>query len=636
MANETQIKGDLESSKLLFSISVFIGTATLIISLLIFFSGVVSKWAGLDSYALTLIPFLIVTLFSAATALYARLFSAARQEERDKAILKERKDSAFDVETDVRFTAGRSFENYEKFAPYVLSALTVVIISVLLLLFWQQWGVRLERPTPESPLQIAFINAILMFSATFAGAFCIGQSRDKTFRWLRTVGSWLIAGAVVSLIGIISAMSYSYGKTEIDGVLARVILIFFIVLDIELIINFITEFYRPRTIEEVRPVYESRILALFTEPGGVMRNISDTLDYQFGFKVSKTSLYIFIERAIIPMVLVWMLILWVFTGFYEIKHNEVGFLEVFGKASERVYEPGVYFRWPYPIGKMNTVSCDIIHQVRVGAELEIKDGKTVQPVVIVWTKEHYKKERDYMVAVQRRDDKEQITTGAVSMLGASIPIDFTIKKSQVWDYLYGNIDPALMVRNISDQVITKYFCSVDLFGVMSIGREKTSKDLLRLIQQSCDEHNLGVEIVAVNLQDVHPPVEKVAPAFQDVVNAKENMQTEILRAKAYEIETIPLAQSEAVKIVADADAYRHNVQVVASAEAERFTKQLLSYQILPNLFKLRTYLDLLEQDGGKARKYIFSNSMSREIYEINLEEKTRLDLLDADLGNIAR
>ncbi|MBN2643557.1 MAG: protease modulator HflK, partial [Victivallales bacterium] len=561
---------------------------------------------------------------------------AARQEERDKAILKERKDSTFDVETDVRFTAGRSFENYEKFAPYVLSALTVVIISVLLSLFWRQWGVRLETPVPKSSLQIAFINAILMFGGTFAGAFCIGQSRDKTFRWLRTVGSWLIAGAVVSLIGVISAMSYSYGKTEVDGILARVILIFFIVLDFELVINFVTEFYRPRTIEEVRPVYESRILALFTEPGGVMRNISDTLDYQFGFKISKTSLYIFIERAIIPMVLLWLLILWVFTGFYEIKHNEVGFLEVFGKASERVYEPGVYFRWPYPIGRMNTVSCDIIHKVRVGAELEVKDGELVQPRVIVWTKEHYKKERDYMVAVQRRDDKEQITTGAVSMLGASIPIDFTIKKSQVWDYLYGNIDPSLMVKNISDQVITKYFCSVDLFGVMSIGREKTSQDLIRLIQQSCDEHNLGVNIVAVNLQDVHPPVKDVAPAFQDVVNAKENMHTEILKAEAYEIETIPLAQSEAVKIVSDADAYRYNVQVVAAAEAERFTKQLLSYQILPNLFKLRTYLDMLEQDGGKARKYIFSNSLSREVYEINLEEKTRLDLLDADLGNIAR
>ena len=47
----------------------------------------------------------------------------------------------------------------------------------------------------------------------------------------------------------------------------------------ELVVNFIIEFYRPRSLGESRPVFESQLLSLFTEPGGVLRNIASALDY---------------------------------------------------------------------------------------------------------------------------------------------------------------------------------------------------------------------------------------------------------------------------------------------------------------------------------------------------------------------
>jgi hypothetical protein len=56
---------------------------------------------------------------------------------------------------------------------------------------------------------------------------------------------------------------------------------------------------------------------------------------------------------------------------------------------------------------------------------------------------------------------------------------------------------------------------------------------------------------------------------------------------------------------------------------------------MPGMFKLRTYLDFLENDCKDIRKYVLSSQFPYEIYEINLEKKTRLDLLDADLGNIS-
>lgn len=636
MADDRRIKENLESSRLLFTVAVFVGTGSLLVSLLVLFSGVLSKWGGLDAYALTLLPFLVAALFAAAAAFYSRLRSAALVEETEKAALKSRKDAAFDVEEDVSFTSGRTFVNYEKYTPYVLSVLSFILITTLLTLFWRHWGVRLEKPMPEKSIQVAFVNIVLMFVSAFAGVFCIGQSRDRCFRWLRPVGAWLIAGFVVSLMGAGSALLHSFGNTGADAVISRIVFVFFIILDVEIVINFITEFYRPRTIEEVRPVYESRILALFTEPGGVMRNISDMLDYQFGFKVSKTWLYSFLERALLPLLLLWALILWCFTGIHEVKFNETGFLVRLGEVKEQPLNPGVYLFFPYPIDQVEKISCEEIHQIRVGSELEIKDGKAVQPRVVLWTQKHYKKEKDYLVAVKRRPDGDGTTLGAVSLLGASIPVDFTINKDQVRNYLFLNRDSDKIVRNIAEQVVTKHMASVDLFGVMSGGREDTSKMLKQRIQELCDLQQLGVTIICVNLQDVHPPIEKVAPAFQDVINAMEQRETEILKAQAYEIGLIPETKSAALRIKIEAESYRNNTVKVAEAEAERFKKQLLAYDAMPEMFKLRSYLDFLERDTGEVRKYIFSKSMSYEIYEINLEEKTRLDLLDADLGAIRK
>ncbi|MDD3117649.1 MAG: SPFH domain-containing protein [Victivallales bacterium] len=635
MEKDSQIKENIEGSKLLFTVSLFAFIGISAVTLLILFTGVISKWAGLDTYAIGIIPFMVAMLFAVAAAIFGKLSAAADYEAIEKKLLRERKDSAFDTEGDVRFGAGHTFDNYSRFAPYVMSGLSILVITTLLVLFAREWG-GLKLSEPKNSLHVAFICVLLMFLSAFAGAFCLGQSRAKFFRWLRPVGAWLIAAFIAMILASVSALLYRYGKPAYDHILARVLFGFFVVLDVELVINLITEFYRPRTIEEVRPVYESRILALFTEPGGVMRNIADALDYQFGFKISKTALYSFFERAFLPMLLLWALLLWLFTGIVEVNQNEVGFRVRFGRViNDKPLEPNIYYKLPYPLETIVKASCTEIHEVRVGSTLEVKDGKPIQPDIVLWTVKHYASEKEFLVAVRNSEGKDS-AAGSLSLLGASIPIQFTINKSHVKDYLFDNYDPSNMVQKICEQIVTKYFASVDLFSVMSSGRENTTKELTQQIQDSCNDHNLGVTIVAVNIQDVHPQVEEVAPSFHDVINAMEEKETKILRAGAYEIKIIPEAESKAYRSRLNAESYSNHMIKVSDAEAERFGKQLLAYNAMPTLFKLRTYLDFLERDCQDIRKYIFSKSMPYEIYEINLEEKERLDLLDADLGSIPK
>ena len=55
---------------------------------------------------------------------------------------------------------------------------------------------------------------------------------------------------------------------------------------------------------------------------------------------------------------------------------------------------------------------------------------------------------------------------------------------------------------------------------------------------------------------------------------------------------------------------------------------------MPEMFKLRTYLDFLEKDCSSMRKFIVSSDLGSEILQFNLEVKERLDLVDTDITKL--
>ncbi len=658
MVDKQSLGREIDNSRLMTKLSVLGGVGSLILAVLILILGIASKFAGSDTFNLAIIPYVMATLFAFSAMIYGLMSTSSAQEEEEKLLLENRKqNNILNIEEDVRFTAGRSFENYKKYAPFVLAVLGALIIAWIGGSFYSSWAARPPevKNLPSDPNLSAFVSGLFMLISVFAGAFLIGQSRTKTFRWLQPLGAWLILGFVVLLTAGISTLLTSRFLPQADYYTSHAVIILYMVLGAEFVINLIVEFYRPRTIEEPRPVFESRLLALFTEPGGVMRNIADTLDYQFGFKVSGTWIYHFMERALFPLFILWLIVLWAFTCIQEVGPNEVGIRKRFGKiVSTEQLSPGIYFTLPYPFGNVDRYSCSQIHQVLVGPEMIDNKGKKVLPRIILWTKEHFAKESKYLVAVKQnvtyaeavaRENRKNALAGnknmlskssatPVSFLGSTIPIQFRIKKDKLIDFAYKHDNAETILKNIGEMEATRYFASTDFMSVMSYERHKASAALHSRIQKAADDIGLGVEIVEVNLLDVHPPVGDVSKEFQKVIEALENKETQILAAKAYRSGTLPLIQAQKASIIATAEAYKYRVQNVARAESERFEKQLTAFEIMPAMYKLRTYLAFLEQDTAKIRKFIVSSDMPYQVYELNLEQKQRLDLIDADLDAI--
>ena len=621
-----------------------------VLSVLVFLAGPVYDWSGFISFSLGLIPFVLATVFALLALIQGRFAVAAVRDEAEKILLQKRKEnkaSLLDVSEDVRFTAGRNLIVFEKYVPSTIALICSLLMAGALVYFWRsalfrpEDAVKLAAGVPKQPILLAFTSALCAVISVFLGIFLAGQSHVSEYRWLRPVGAWLMFGAVIMLFTLISSILQVLKMTPWDGFFSKVSFFVLAVLCVELLISFVSEFYRPRNQMEDRPVYESRLLSIFTEPGGIMRNVADSLDYQFGFKVSKTWIYGFFERSILPAVLLWLLLFWIFTCVSEVARGELGIWERFGAAvcCGKVLEPGVYLKLPWPMENIRRIKVDAVQSVTVGDVIK-KDGKELKPAVVLWTTAHGGEEKEdapsegFLVA---NDQGGSEVAKAVSILETSLPVHYKVKKDQVYRYLFRFKDMPKLLKAVSEQESTRYFASTDFIKDMSSGREKIVLELRKRIQQAADKLQLGVEIVCVNMNDAHPPVKDVAPAFQDVLAAKEQARTMVFAANAEAEKALAEGSIKSMKITSEAKAYKYDVSNVATADAFRFRQQLAAYRQQPTLFRLRTYLDFLENDCKELRKFILSSRIPSQIYELNVEEKPALDLLDgADIKNIGK
>lgn len=625
------------------NLSVFIGIAGIIFTVIIFTTGVSTGWAGLKSYSLAIIPYSLTVILSIGIFFYSIFKGHAAKEAADKIQLKNEKEkmSAFDISEDARFTAEHTLKNYLKFAPSVISLICIVVASSMIIYFFQFWTEVLEQDiVPENALQTAFVASIILLIGILGGSFLIGQSNEDEYRWLRPAGAWLIMASLNMLLVAIAALSYNFNVPEanplyFDELFSKILIYVYIILAAEFLINFIIEFYRPRTGEEERPIFESRLLSLFTQPGGVARNIADTMDYQFGFKLSATWFYTFLEKSITPLVIFWVIIFWLTTSIVQIDSYQMGFRERFGRRlSNEVLEPGIYLKLPWPFAEIRRFPVNKVRNMVIGPEMVDAQGNEKRPEVVVWTKSHYAKHMQFVVGTKKSDPNSSELP--LSLLSASFPLQYKIDESKLLNYAYNYDNPEEILKSTAEATVAEYLASVDMVAMMSYDRSRAMKNLTKALQKKIDDMKLGIKVVTLNLHDAHPPIEKAAPAYEDVLIAMEEREISILKAKKTKIQEEADAEAGAYEIESLSEAYRNDRVKVAEAEKNRFLKQLEAYLEMPEMFKLRTYLTWLEKDTAEIRKYIMSTSLDNEIYEINLEEDTRLDLIDAEFDKIGK
>jgi regulator of protease activity HflC (stomatin/prohibitin superfamily) len=529
------------------------------------------------------------------------------------------------------FPAKRSREIFER---YFIPGLTTLLFLLQAAAAWWPWK-KLESLSafkPESATLVMALLGLMGLILFLLGKYSSGLVRLQGQRLLRPGSAYLLLSAYACFLvtGSIAAVAVA-GFPRADLIVARALCVVIGLIAVETLLGLILEIYRVRVRGgDSRVLYESRLVGLLGQPEAIITTAAHALDYQFGFKISETWFYRFLEKALAWLILAQIAIFALSTCIVVVQPGDEALLERFGRplGENGVIGPGLHFKLPYPIDQTTNYHTDQVQRFIVGAEPDGRD-------TIVWGKAHSAEETFLVGGQANRVHEGALTNVAtesksppVNLLAVSIPIQYQITNLATWAYV--NEDPETLLQGLARREVVQFLASADFNNLMSLGRAAAGNALRDNIQRSVDTMHMGARVVFVGLEDIHPP-SKIAEKFEKVVGAGETREATILQARAYSISSNAWARSESSKRVWTAEADQHRAETNAVARAMLFTNQALAYAAAPGrngVYEQRALLEALVTGSAKARKYVLATTNSPNILIYNLEEKVYQDLID--------
>jgi membrane protease subunit HflK len=673
---------------------VNIALASLILSVIFFgIAFFLGRWSGF--FAVSAVSWLILSValiwFVLCLQFYQR--SLAEQEKLDAGQLARDKGTSTIFQTGTEqatlFTAAQNrLAIFEKWFIPIFSALIAAYQIGIGIYLLNIVGAASENELKQ-PLLCGICMTAIAFVSFLISRYATGMSGQPEWKPLRAGGSSLLGVAVLCFVlAVVLALAYLFDFRAPLNVLAVIIPVLLVVLGVETALNLVLDIYRPRLKGRYsRSAFDSRLLGVINEPGGILRSVADAIDYQFGFKVSQTWFYKLLEQAIVPLVLFGAVTLYLFSCVVVVAPDEQAIVEHFGnplnKAGKvRLLDPGLAFKWPWPIDKAYKYQTKKISEINIGYVPDINpETKQVETGPKLWGEAHYKTE--YHLLVASKGSGESLTgTVPVSLVIAAMPVQYRIK--DLYSYIYNHNDPKSVLESICYRELTQFAASASIevnYGsaenavlkesLLGAGRSEAKEVLTERIQKAADDAGLGVEIVFLGLQGIHPPPE-VAADYQKVVAAVQNKQATILNAEAdrskilsdlvgsvkeandlYNLaakyqqaekqensdQTKSLgglldsafggAKGNIFKTLREAQSYAYEKATLAEATSQRFEGQLKAYNAAKDIYKQQYRLTALEEVLEKVRKYIVvADQNDTQVYIVDVKEKLTPNLYD--------
>ncbi|MCK4752647.1 MAG: hypothetical protein KAS75_04310 [Planctomycetes bacterium] len=566
----------------------------------------------------------------------------------------------------------RRLEIFEKWFLPGFSALIAIYQLAIGYYILKKLNAGLEL-YPRQPLVCAICLTAIAFVSFLISRYATGMSAQKLWKPLRAGGS-LLLGTAFLCFAIAIALALSQFKIfAVINVINYVIPILLIILGAETALNIVMDIYRPRIKGFYsRSAFDSRLLGLINEPGEIFRTAASTIDYQFGFKVSQTWFYKLLEKAIVPLVLFAALNLYLLSCIVIVAPNEQAIIEHFGNPMNdakqvRIIGPGLAFKWPWPIDIAYKYPTKMISEIYIG--FTPKDDEHAHDTSLLWGKEHHEQEDMLLIASGQTDEKTG--TVPVSLLITTVPIQYRVK--DLYSYLYNHNEPKELFKSICYRELTRLAASTKIEvnnqddiekSILGAGRAQAKKILTQRIQNAVDEEGLGIEIVFLGLQGIHPPPQ-VAVDYQKVVGAVQKKQALILRAhakrneilsslagsvsdaeKLYELaakyqnaknkndtkqldmlekqldEAFAQASGEIFTTLRDAQSYSFKKATLAKATGQRFDSQLKAYRAAKSIYKRQQRLAALEETLENIRKFVIvTDENDTQVFIVDVKEK---------------
>ncbi len=275
--------------------------------------------------------------------------------------------------------------------------------------------------------------------------------------------------------------------------------------------------------------------------------------------------------------------LWLATGFYTVKPNEVGINTIFGRYTGQTAS-GWNYNFPYPVGGVVKPNVGQVNSIQVGY-------------------------RTGAGATRQRDVAEEslMLTGDENIVDIDFEVQWRVNPVKAEDYVFNLENPEGTIKAISESAMREVIGRREIQPILTNEQSSITQEVKEIVQKALDEYGAGVRIEVVQLVSVNPPPE-VRPAFIDVNAAQQDAQRVRNEAETYASREVPQARGRASQIVQAAEAYRIQATTEATGQAVRFNQVYESYKVAPEISRERLFIETMEKVLGSVNKVILDQA----------------------------
>ncbi len=271
------------------------------------------------------------------------------------------------------------------------------------------------------------------------------------------------------------------------------------------------------------------------------------------------------------------------TCFYTVDDKQQAVVTTFGKVTD-VTDAGLHFKLPFGIQQVHKVDVNVYQKIELG----------------------YSSHGDNDYAVNTNEST--MITGDYNIVNVDFFVEYKISNPE--RYLFSSNDPELILRNLIQSQVRNVVGSTSVDAVLTDGKENIQMQVKDLVTQILAEYDIGLTLIDVRIQDSEPPTRDVIEAFKAVETAKQQAETVVNDAKAYQNAKLPEAQAQADQLIQNAQ-YLKQKRINEAIEAvAMFEAMYAEYAQNPDITRSRMYYEAISSILPDVKLYINTGSGS--------------------------
>lgn len=293
-------------------------------------------------------------------------------------------------------------------------------------------------------------------------------------------------------------------------------------------------------------------------------------------------------RQIAPMVVFLSgIFLWLSTCIVQVNTYQQAAVYRIGVLQEKILGPGIHLALPYPFDKVEIYDTEVVNKLTIGYRSEESTDN-------IWTEGHGEEEHKLLLG------------GGDELVSINLRLEYKI--SDLKDYLKTTSSPVSHMEAMAYELVTDQTIATDLDTLLSADRDAFAHNFKDQLSGMLEERRLGVEVVSVVLESIHPPVE-IASVYQELISAEISAQKFLLYAQGNAAAAVANAEQTANTTIGTAQVENFQKLAEAKASATQFLASVAAKEEHKDAYTYYKRIKAVREAYGNANLVILGNGV---------------------------